>query len=703
MLTDIFASSHTLYIIGFILVILYLSMGLDDFIWDMLTMTQKKKYESLKVDMTVLNAAPPRLLAVMIAAWHESAVLGDVVDNMILSTQYPRSMFHIFLGIYPNDPDTLKVAQALAQRHPNVKVIVNCKAGPTSKAQNLNYVISEILRLEQEGNCKYAGITVHDSEDIMHPYELKLTNYLLAQHDALQFPVFPLQEMPKHSNFFRNLTSGTYADEFAENHYTTMVNRCSVDSFVPSAGTGFALSHRVLDVFQGEDIFPSDSLTEDYRLSLTLRQRGIKLYYALEKVLRLNGRGKLVWEFVATRSRFPTTFQAAVRQKTRWILGITMQSFRFRDIFKGENLTLLTRYTMYKDLKAKIGNLLVVLGYPILLYFFASLFLTLPPIYPQGSPSWWLCVAVTIMMLERQVFRAVAISKVYGWRSTFISCFLPPILPIRLVWGNIINLTATLKAWKQHTTGARKAKKQKTKKVHAWSKTDHEFLEPHILKRFHRNLGDVLLEQNLVTYETLRDALDAAGRLNKPLGQVLLEGGTLKESQLLGALALIKHIQYIDPQLLPDLQLTGLCHLIPRKTLESLSTVPLLKAPTGYVFAFCDKSPTDAQTQLRQGYHIDIHAVFAESETVTQALNMMFSGEVSSPPTYILQQVEAGQLSYEQALIALQQARSLGLSQEETVSLLGVDLARPTPVHHAERQNDPSHAIQETVSQAAVP
>ena len=40
---------------------------------------------------------PPKLLAVAVAAWHEDNVLGDVIDNIVESTDYPKSMYHIFL------------------------------------------------------------------------------------------------------------------------------------------------------------------------------------------------------------------------------------------------------------------------------------------------------------------------------------------------------------------------------------------------------------------------------------------------------------------------------------------------------------------------------------------------------------------------------------------------------------------------------
>ncbi len=92
-----------------------------------------------------------------------------------------------------------------------------------------------------------------------------------------------------------------------------------------------------------------------------------------------------------------------------------------------------------------------------------------------------------ILMLERQLLRFLAVKNVYGYKSAVISSFFPPLLPLRMVLGNIINFHATTKAWMMNIT-QKKNKKQSKKTKHKWSKTDHEFLEEEILKRYRRNL-----------------------------------------------------------------------------------------------------------------------------------------------------------------------------------------------------------------------
>lgn len=671
--------ARTLYIIGLMLVILYLLTGTDDFIWDIVTVFRRRNFKNQRIDLKELNNITPKLLAFTIAAWHEENVLGDVIENLMISVQYPKSMYHVFLGVYPNDDATIKVAKDLSEKYPNVHMIINELPGPTSKAQNLNYVIRQIKGFEKKHGWKFASLTVHDSEDVVHPYELKMTNYLLENHDAIQFPVFPLIPMPRFKNFFKTITTNTYTDEFAENHFSTMVNRRNMGAFVPSAGTGFALSSATIDAFGEEDVLPRDSLTEDYRLSLTLYEKGISMYYALERVPRLIDEGKLKWDYVATRSRFPDTFKTAVKQKTRWILGITMQSFKFNDIFQTKGLSFIGRYSLYKDIKAKVGNLLVLVGYPVLIYFIISLFLPLLVIYPKYSLSWYLSWAVTLMMIQRQFFRSVAIYNVYGMKSVFFACLFPPLLPIRLVWGNIINLVATVRAYKQHLFGNKtsmKKEKNSEKKKIPWAKTDHAFLEKSVLKRYHRNIGDVLLERGLIEAEELQEALEKKG--TTMLGNYLIENKLLTEEQLLMTLSNVQLVPYIEAPNLNDYDTQKYADYVGKRILRRFLAVPLLKTETGFVFGFSNNSPKGAKEKLEKLLAIEIEEVFVSHKILEAALDKIRCNGPSKKeePNEDFQLVRSlyaqKKIDFEQYIVASNYRFRLGKSEIEILAQMGL-------------------------------
>jgi len=679
---------RALYCFGFTLVIIYLLTGADDFAWDIIALARGFFTAEKRLDTRQLDSVPPKLLAVLVAAWHEENVLGDVIDNVIASAQYPQSMYHIFLGVYPNDEATIKVAESLEKKHFNVHVIVNRLPGPTSKAQNINNIIRELKVVEKLMNWRFASITIHDSEDVVHPYEFKVTNYLLDTRELIQFPVFPLIKKPTFRNFFDNITTATYADEFAENHYSTMRNRRDMGVFVPSAGTGYVISRKLLDLFGDGDVLPNDSLTEDYRLALTFFEKGLRTYYVLERVPRITENYKIAWDYIATRSIFPNTFKTAVKQKCRWVLGITMQSTSFKAIMKNKQISFAGRYSLYKDHKSKICNLLSFIGYPVLIYYMVSLFApTLTPIYPKYSMSWYLSAGVMVMMLERQIFRGFAIYNVYGARSLFFACFFPPIVSVRVVWGNMINLVATIRAYKQSAFGIQKTKVRKEKakvkyapahliakpKKLAWAKTDHSFLEESVLRRYRRRLGDVLVEKGYLTLPQLKRALRDLAYKDRRMGRYLIEKNLINEEQLLFALSQVKAMAYVNPASLECYDLPQFAGLFDEKLLKELLVVPILKASRGFVVAFCENSSPDAGRILRKRYHIKLAKVLMSEKGVEKAIDMMFyPGERGSTKSLINILYERRNINHEQVIIANNYKTTLKKKDAYVLAVMGL-------------------------------
>ena len=131
----------TLYIIGLLLVILYLLMGTDDFVWDIYSFIKRGQYKKNRLDFKKLRIPPPKLLAMAIGAWNESDVIGQVIENLIISIQYPKSMYHLFIGVYSNDQKTIDIVAEIEKSVPNVHMVINYLPGPTTKAQNINYCL----------------------------------------------------------------------------------------------------------------------------------------------------------------------------------------------------------------------------------------------------------------------------------------------------------------------------------------------------------------------------------------------------------------------------------------------------------------------------------------------------------------------------------------------------------------------------------
>ncbi|MFR1640422.1 MAG: hypothetical protein ACLSVD_15490 [Eggerthellaceae bacterium] len=154
-----------------------------------------------------------------------------------------------------------------------------------------------------------------------------------------------------------------------------------------------------------------------------------------------------MWDYIATRSLFPSTFKAAVRQKARWVYGITMQSASMADVFGKSELTFAERTFLYKDSRRSSRTSCCRQATPCSRTSScrrSRRSWSCPSCTPLHSPSWWMCVFLLFMMVERQVLRGRALANVYGWKTMAFSILLPPLFPLRLLWGNLINMCATL-------------------------------------------------------------------------------------------------------------------------------------------------------------------------------------------------------------------------------------------------------------------
>src|SRR5213075_863400 len=80
------------------------------------------------------------------------------------------------------------------------------------------------------------------------------------------------------------------------------------------------------------------------------------------------GPPKPVTELVAVREAFPRTFRAAVRQRARWILGISFQTWEQA----GWSGTWPVRYTLARDRRAPLTHLINMLGYLVLAFALAQ-------------------------------------------------------------------------------------------------------------------------------------------------------------------------------------------------------------------------------------------------------------------------------------------------------------------------------------------
>ena len=495
------------------------------------SLTVRRRYQPLKAEQ--LLSVDERPLAIMVPAWLEYDVIAAMLESMVGTLDYKNYM--IFVGTYRNDDRTKNEVERMRRRYRQLIRVEVPHDGPTCKADCLNWIVQAIFKQNTLQPEPFAGVILHDSEDVLHPLELKYYNYLLPRMDFIQLPVTSLERE------WYELVAGTYMDEFAEWHTKDLVVRESMSKMVPSAGVGTCFSRRALEELAAEthnQPFNTDTLTEDYDIGARLARRGMKQIFGkfpVDYVVRrkpLFGFGR---EQVSTltmplgiREYFPNTFKTAYRQKARWTLGIGLQGWSQ----VGWEGSLSTKYLLFRDRKGLVTSFVAILAYVLLLNFL--LFVLAERLgwwsvyYPSlFAPNSWLMTLVGVnaaALLLRMLQRSWFVGRFYGWEHALLA------IP-RMVIGNFINAMAAARAWRLFighlVTGKRLA----------WDKTMHDFPSTDQLVQQRQRLGELLLSWQAIDESSLAAALELQHTERRPLGSILMEKGWLDEATLHEAIA----------------------------------------------------------------------------------------------------------------------------------------------------------------------
>ncbi|MFF7059940.1 glycosyl transferase family protein [Achromobacter spanius] len=490
------------------------------------SLTVKRRYTALSAEE--LRAKPEQPLAIMVPAWLEYDVISSMLETMVSTLEYKNYM--IFAGTYQNDQRTIDEVERMRRRYRKLIRVEVPHDGPTCKADCLNWIVQAIFAQNAKQPEPFAGVILHDSEDVLHPLELKYYNYLLPRIDFIQLPVTSLER------HWHELVAGTYMDEFAEWHTKDLVVRESLSKMVPSAGVGTCFSRRALEELAAEtnnQPFNTDTLTEDYDIGARLAQRGMKQIFGkfqVEYVTRRRawfglGREKVssIRMPLGVREYFPNTFRTAYRQKARWTLGIGLQGWQQ----VGWTGSLANRYLLFRDRKGLVTSFIAILAYVLLanffLFFLADKFGWWTVYYPSYfRPGGWLVTLMwlnAVALLLRVVQRAYFVGHMYGWEHAVLS------IP-RMIVGNFINAMAAARAWRLFIVHLITGKRL------AWDKTMHDFPSTDQLSQQRKRLGELLLSWQAIDQDTLARALEIQARDKKPLGQILTEQGWLDEGTL---------------------------------------------------------------------------------------------------------------------------------------------------------------------------
>jgi adsorption protein B len=290
-----------------------------------------------------------------------------------------------------------------------------------------------------------------------------------------------------------------------------MAVRPLLGGFVPSSGVGTGYRRDALEKLArsaANKIFEPEALTEDYENGLRLFRLGCAQTF----VPLVHPYGTK--EFVATRELFPQQWRAAMRQRTRWVMGIALQGWE-RHGWKGKPGEV---YWLWRDRKGLLANPLSVVANLVFIYGLAT------AIWLRASPlSLELCRITFSIQCLRIAVRMACVSRVYG---VFFSLG----VPVRAVYANVLNAAATFNAVGRYAIA--RAQKRPLK----WLKTDHAYPNRAALLAHKRQLGDILVGFGNLTAAALKQALDTQPE-GVLLGEHLAREGRVSEELVYQALS----------------------------------------------------------------------------------------------------------------------------------------------------------------------
>jgi len=430
--------------------------GLDDLLLD-LVYGVRRFWRALTVysriprmtarDLPPAGAAGP--IAVFIPAWDEAEVIGDMLRGCLAA--WREDDVQIFVGAYPNDPGTIdRICMTIADEGSDcLTLVVNHRAGPTTKADCLNRMWAAMERWEKASGRTMLAVVLHDAEDVVHKDALRLIGLLAPRFALVQLPVLPL--VSRRSRWI----SGHYLDEFAEAHGKALLTREALGAAMPSAGVGCGFNRAALGriaAARGGHPFDPASLTEDYELGLRLGEAGERGIIARMR----DARGGLI----ATREYFPDTLGAAVRQKARWMVGIALAGWD-RLGWSGRWGEMWMRL---RDRRATLAAFILLAAYSGLvlggLLLAAGLVTDHAPAPPPEALQWLMMVNAGLLVW-RLLMRMLFVGRAYGPGEALRS------VP-RAVVANVIAMMAARRAmviYVRHLRG----------QALAWDKTQHRF------------------------------------------------------------------------------------------------------------------------------------------------------------------------------------------------------------------------------------
>jgi adsorption protein B len=165
----------------------FLLFGINDLVVDLIYFTRRlwrsitvyRRHRPAYASYWVFNREPG-FIAILVPAWDEAAVIASMLKSALGRLDYDD--YRIFVGHYRNDPAIASVSD------PRIHAVQVEADGPTTKADCLNHLYDALIAHEIETERSAKAVVLHDAEDVVHRFELRIFDGLIDRAAVVQLP-----------------------------------------------------------------------------------------------------------------------------------------------------------------------------------------------------------------------------------------------------------------------------------------------------------------------------------------------------------------------------------------------------------------------------------------------------------------------------------------------------------------------------------
>ena len=229
---------------------------------------------------------PQKTFAVIVAAHNESAVIGQLLQNL-KSLEYPKDLYDIYVIADNCDDNTAEIAH-------DYGCIVCERHHPTKKSKGfaMEWMFERLFKMDK----KYDAVVVFDADNLVHPRFLLEMNNRLLKGDRI------IQGYLDAKNPYDTWISGTFAIAFWVIDHISHLAKTNIGLSAVLGGTGMCIATDVLE----RHGWRATCLTEDMEFTMKSLAEGIKTTWAHDAIVY---------------DEKPLTFMQSWRQRKRWAQG----------------------------------------------------------------------------------------------------------------------------------------------------------------------------------------------------------------------------------------------------------------------------------------------------------------------------------------------------------------------------------------------